>query len=320
MDDNVLVGTRERSRAGGYAWQRHVRSFRPWLIPALLPSFLYPVFVFAFVLPQKVSLWVTLAVSAAMVLAVWLTHWLIENRQDRSWEEGARGEIRVGRELEKLYRDGFYVFHDYYSVGRGNVDHFLVGPPGVFAVETKAHKGEITVRNEEFLQDGMPLKKDPIRQVRGEARDVSQLIKDTCGVSYWVHPIVCFSQAELRHSGPVRNVETSTVGSLRSTIMRHAECRSSKDLLTESEVRAVCRRIENHLGVAPAAGPDFPPVEPGPWRRILTSGWAFSGIMASYILLLSIVFPKSTIQALEALVGMYELLAYIESFAWQVLI
>lgn len=53
------------------------------------------------------------------------------------WGEGARGEFRVGEELEKLYKDGFHGFHDWYS-GRGNVDHFVVGAQGIFAVETKA--------------------------------------------------------------------------------------------------------------------------------------------------------------------------------------
>jgi hypothetical protein len=36
------------------------------------------------------------------------------------------------------------VIHDV-SLGHGNVDHILVGPPGVFTIETKSHPGPIRV-------------------------------------------------------------------------------------------------------------------------------------------------------------------------------
>ena len=31
------------------------------------------------------------------------------------------------------------------SLGHGNVDHILIGPPGVFTIETKSHPGPIRV-------------------------------------------------------------------------------------------------------------------------------------------------------------------------------
>jgi hypothetical protein len=39
---------------------------------------------------------------------------------------------------------GWEVIHDA-SLGRGNVDHILIGPAGVFTVETKSHGGPIRV-------------------------------------------------------------------------------------------------------------------------------------------------------------------------------
>ena len=44
-------------------------------------------------------------------------------------------ELTVGREINLLLRDGFYVFHDV-PEGSGNVDHVVVGLSGVFAVES----------------------------------------------------------------------------------------------------------------------------------------------------------------------------------------
>ena len=51
---------------------------------------------------------------------------------------GAGAEERVGALLDGL--DGWQVIHDV-DLGRGNVDHVVVGPGGVFTVETKSWKG-----------------------------------------------------------------------------------------------------------------------------------------------------------------------------------
>ncbi|MEQ8693427.1 MAG: nuclease-related domain-containing protein [Pseudomonadales bacterium] len=45
-------------------------------------------------------------------------------------------ELAVGQELDQLMRFGFRVFHDV-QAGKFNVDHLVIGPAGVFAVETK---------------------------------------------------------------------------------------------------------------------------------------------------------------------------------------
>ena len=51
---------------------------------------------------------------------------------------GYQGEKAVGQLLESSLRPlGYHVFHDLEIKGRGNIDHALIGPAGVFAVETK---------------------------------------------------------------------------------------------------------------------------------------------------------------------------------------
>lgn len=63
-------------------------------------------------------------------------------RASSRWEKGAHGEMAVGDVLARL-PDSYVVFHDYHpmdSQGRPvawNVDHLVVGPTGVFVIETK---------------------------------------------------------------------------------------------------------------------------------------------------------------------------------------
>ncbi len=59
-------------------------------------------------------------------------------------DRGATGEEQVGGVLDGLAGDGWHVIHDA-SLGHGNVDHILIGPAGVFTVETKSHPGPVRV-------------------------------------------------------------------------------------------------------------------------------------------------------------------------------
>jgi hypothetical protein len=59
-------------------------------------------------------------------------------------DRGATGEEQVGGLLDGLAGEGWRVIHDA-SLGNGNVDHILVGPAGVFTVETKSHPGPVRV-------------------------------------------------------------------------------------------------------------------------------------------------------------------------------
>ncbi|MES1924838.1 nuclease-related domain-containing protein [Salinisphaera sp. T31B1] len=58
-------------------------------------------------------------------------------RELQAYRLGWEGEVATAEELNKLMRDGFEVFHDL-PCGRFNIDHVVIGPTGVFAVETKA--------------------------------------------------------------------------------------------------------------------------------------------------------------------------------------
>lgn len=63
--------------------------------------------------------------------------------RDRSWKVGAAGEAAVGRRLDRLTRRGWRVLHAVSLGSGGDLDHLLIGPPGVFVVNTKHHPGAL---------------------------------------------------------------------------------------------------------------------------------------------------------------------------------
>lgn len=60
------------------------------------------------------------------------------------WFTGALGELAVGRELARLDAgDGWVVLHSVPVGSRdSDIDHVVVGPPGVFTINTKHHSGQ----------------------------------------------------------------------------------------------------------------------------------------------------------------------------------
>jgi len=62
------------------------------------------------------------------------------DRRDR----GASGEEHVGAVLDSFCSGDWRVIHDV-SLGHGNVDHLVIGPAGVFTVETKSRPGQVRV-------------------------------------------------------------------------------------------------------------------------------------------------------------------------------
>jgi Nuclease-related domain len=60
------------------------------------------------------------------------------------WLQGAEGEREVAAVLTQLKADDWQALHDI-SLGGGNIDHILVGPGGIFTIETKSHRGRIGI-------------------------------------------------------------------------------------------------------------------------------------------------------------------------------
>lgn len=104
--------------------------------------------------------------------------------------KGARGEERVAGILKSL-PDSYHVFNDFVAGGL-HVDHVVVGPAGVFAVETKYWRGVITVEEGHILLDGQLPSRSPLAQVLREAA----LVKAALAKAGWqgaVTPVLAFA-------------------------------------------------------------------------------------------------------------------------------
>jgi hypothetical protein len=109
----------------------------------------------------------------------------------------AEGEKAVGQFLEGLREHGYRVFHD--VVGDGfNVDHVLIGPAGIFTVETKTWskppRGEARIQfdGERILRGTLEPDRDPVIQARAQSGWLRDLLAESTGRRFDVRPVVVF--------------------------------------------------------------------------------------------------------------------------------
>lgn len=86
-----------------------------------------------------------------------------------------KGEKAVGQYLERLREQGFQVFHD--VIGSSfNVDHVIIGPAGIFTIETKTFSkrpgpdAKVVFDGERLLVDGFEPDRDPVIHRSGTSR------------------------------------------------------------------------------------------------------------------------------------------------------
>ena len=121
-------------------------------------------------------------------------------REVRTWRLGENGEQYVGQTLEKDMRPLNYdVFHDVVikkDKRTFNLDHVLIGPKGVYVVETKAwrkpEKGspEIEYKDGHLCKMGHVVKDDAVKEAVSLAREANRLFHDLTGRSYYVKPLL----------------------------------------------------------------------------------------------------------------------------------
>ncbi|MCB0257352.1 MAG: NERD domain-containing protein [Anaerolineae bacterium] len=87
--------------------------------------------------PASTGMWVMITV-VWVGATIWLSRKAIATfKTIRQLRLGYEGEVGVGQELNLLMLSGYRVYHDF-PAQQFNIDHVVIGPTGVFAVETKA--------------------------------------------------------------------------------------------------------------------------------------------------------------------------------------
>lgn len=124
---------------------------------------------------------------------------------DRSWRAGSAGEQRVGARLSALTRRDplWQALHSVPVGSRGSdIDHVVMGPGGVFTLNTKHHRnGRVWVRGDAMLLGGHH--QPYVRNSRHEAARASRILSAACGFLVPVRGLVVTVGALATRSRPL---------------------------------------------------------------------------------------------------------------------
>jgi len=164
-------------------------------------------------------------------------------RKRRNYLLGYLGERAVAEELEPLLREGYHVFHDIpvdKVEGSFNLDHVVVGPTGLFVIETKTRrKGRARegFEDHKVLYDGRqliwPWAEDThgLKQAQNEADWLTKWVKQLTGIEIAAKPILALPGwwVETRALGPisVRVLDEEQIDLIARQL--NARCRDVKD-------------------------------------------------------------------------------------------
>jgi hypothetical protein len=127
---------------------------------------------------------------------------------------GALGEFAVGRMLSRL-DSRWFVMHAVPVGHRGaDIDHLVVGPAGVFTVNTKNHSGQkVWVAGQNLMVAGVRC--DHIRNSEFEASRAVKLLSKAVGRPVSVRPVIAVLDPQRLHiKSPPTGVEVLQAGGL----------------------------------------------------------------------------------------------------------
>ena len=166
-------------------------------------------------------------------------------RQLWDYRLGYKGERVVGEELNQLLAVGFRVFHDVPFDGF-NIDHVLVGPPGVYGVETKTRRkpAGISGREKAIVEfDGTQLRfpswseSKPLDQARLNAKTLAEWLTSAVGERISVNPVLTIPGwwIERRTRGDVNVLNPDEI--------KHSFPTRPKEPLSEKQIQQIAHQL-----------------------------------------------------------------------------
>jgi hypothetical protein len=111
-----------------------------------------------------------------------------------SWYVGALGEIEVGKMLKALGPEWFVRHAIPIGAGTKDVDHLVIGPGGVFAINTKHHDGASVWLGDHIVRINN-VNQHHVKQAQKDGLEVRRRLSGKVGFSVTVTPMVALLNA-----------------------------------------------------------------------------------------------------------------------------
>ncbi len=190
-------------------------------------------------------------VCACVVTAICIPKILQLKKQVRNINRGIEGEKSVGQFLEQFRINGYEVFHDIPGDSikgeKHNIDHVMIGPGGVFTVETKyvqkPSKGQCVIEKDgDVLRiNGREPTRNPVIQAKAQSKELARILATSTGQKYTAQPIVVYP------GWYVKNLTPDTSVLVLHEDMISTALANSKTSLTPDKVHLAAYHLSRHV-------------------------------------------------------------------------
>ncbi len=223
----------DRIKVGDVMADARMRIWRRRLLIAIVAGL-----VFTFIFTWRAGL--TAAVLAAIADVIY------RSRTTASMPAGgvrlSGAEKRTQRQLARMERSGYRALHSRPIPGsREQIDHFVVGPTGAYAIDSEAWDKNLPIRtrNGRQLWHGPFSKKDRLEHARWEASQASERLTAELGHTVYVRPVLAvYGPGVPWNVATIREVDVFNGDRLRKYLRRNALLRD-RPKLSKDEVEQI---------------------------------------------------------------------------------
>lgn len=167
-----------------------------------------------------------------------------------AWQKSSAAERRTEKQLRSLQRSGYLVLHaravprDDDGVSDGRIDHLVIGPSGVYAIDSEKWDKRLPVRTMSHLKlfHGPFNKKDRLDEARWEAQQASSILAERVGFEVAVQPSVAIYGPTIPWKVMrVRDVDVYAGNRARAYLRRRPK------ILTDGDVHRIFQAAEKAL-------------------------------------------------------------------------
>jgi hypothetical protein len=191
---------------------------------------------------------IIVALMALIIFFCWQIFKFVKNINHRGeLRLGYEGELVTAQELMKLMPEGNYVYHDF-QADKFNIDHIVVGPAGVFAIETKAKSKKMSGDNRKdakAIYNGQVISFPDFNdtkyldQAKRQAKWLSKWLESSTGEGIDVFPVVSLPGWFVERKAPYDGMYVINPKNFKNVIQS-----KKKNILTEQRVKQIVHQVD----------------------------------------------------------------------------
>jgi Nuclease-related domain len=194
------------------------------------------------------SLWISWQLGLTLAVLVVIADTIYRSRKNYSRQPKMTGaQRRTRRQLNKLGRAGYRALHSSaIPDSEDQIDHLVVGPAGVFAIDSEAWDKHLIVRTKKGTQlwHGPFSMKDRLMHAQWEAQRAGDLLSGEIGKTVSVRPAMAVYGPRIPWDvATIRDVDVFSGPRLRKYLRRRVKA-SGVRLLSDAEIERIYKAAD----------------------------------------------------------------------------